>query len=110
MHVWMMVPKWLYDMIWYDIWFDLIWWVWSYDKYDDISINRYDMIWHDKIWYKIIQYNMIWYDKIWYDMTWHDMIWYFMMLTTFLQWLLWISYDDGDDGDDDDDFLMKRVY
>ena len=44
MHVWMMVPKWLYDMISYLIIFDLIWWVWWYDKYDDISIWRYDMM------------------------------------------------------------------
>ena len=52
--------------------FDLIWWVWSYDKYDDISICGY---------------NMIWYDMIWYD----------MMLTKLLQWLLLLSYDDVND-------------
>ena len=84
MHVWMMVPKWLYDIIFDLIWFDLIWWVWWYDKYDDISICRYDMIQDDLIW--------------------HD-----MMLTMLLQWLLLqLSYDDY--VDDDDYYSMKRVY
>jgi hypothetical protein len=45
--------KWGYDMIWYDIWYDMI----------------YDMIWYD-IWYDMI-YDMIWYD-IWYDMIWYE--------------------------------------
>ena len=42
-------------MISYLIWFDLIWWVWWYDKNDNISILRYDI------------YYMTWLDMIWFD-------------------------------------------
>ena len=65
MHVWMMVPKWLYDIILYNIWFDLIW----FDEYDhmismmiSVSIDKIFIIWHDTTWYDIIWYKMIWYD------------------------------------------------
>jgi hypothetical protein len=51
-----------YDMIWYDIWYDMM---------------IYDMIWWYMIWY-MIWYDMIWYDMIWY-MIWYDMIWYDMI-------------------------------
>ena len=37
----------------------------------------YDMI-YDMIWYVIIRYDMIWYGMVWYDTIWHD-IWYDMI-------------------------------
>ena len=40
----------------------------------------YDMIWYD-IWYDMIWYDMIWYDMIWYDdmMIWYDIIYIFII-------------------------------
>jgi hypothetical protein len=67
-----------YDMIWHDIYDDMIYVLWYdiyiyyYIWYDDIC-----MIWCD-IWYDMIWYDMIWYDMIWYDM-WCDVIWYDMI-------------------------------
>ena len=97
-------------MIWYDVWYDVIWYVMIYDMmiwYDDMiwydMIWWYDMmiwydIWYDMIWYDMIWYDMIWYDDmiwymmiydmIWYDMIWYDMIWYDMI------WYDMIWYDD----------------
>jgi len=56
----------LIDMIWYDIW--------------------YDMMWCDVIWYGMVWYDMIWYD-IWYVMI-YDMVWC-------MKWYIWymIWYD-----------------
>jgi hypothetical protein len=44
-------------MMWQDIWYDMI-------RYDMI----YDMIWYAMIWYDMIRYDMI-YDMIWYDIS-----------------------------------------
>ena len=52
---------------WYDIWYDIIW----YMIYD-IWYMIYD------IWYMI--YDMIWYDMIWYDMIWYDIYIIFRVL------------------------------
>ena len=80
----------IYDIIWYMILSDIIWYymilydiIWYY-------MNLYDIIWHymilyDIIWYYMALYGIIWYymilyDIIWYYMTLYDIIWYFLIL------------------------------
>ena len=63
-----------YDMIWFDIWYDIwsmIWYdmvryIWSIIWYDMICFDTYG-VWYDMIWFDIYG---VWY--IWYDMEYDD--------------------------------------